>query len=69
MCSADEIQVVAVEELADHVGPEGEGNPPVVLPPSLHVFVWVRPQQVAQQAWNQPEAPVRPVTLPEVRNR
>lgn len=53
MCSTDEIQVVAVEELADNVGAEGEGNSPIILPPSLDVFIWVRPQQVAQQAWNQ----------------
>ena len=53
MCSADEVQVVTVEELADDVGPKGEGNPPIVLPPALDVFVWVRPQQVAQQAWRQ----------------
>ena len=47
----DEVQVVAVEELADHVGAEGEGDAAVVLPPALHVLVRVRPQQVTQQAF------------------
>lgn len=50
MGSADEVQVVAVEELADHVGSEREGDAAVVLSPALHVFVRVRPQQVAQEA-------------------
>lgn len=47
--SADEVQVVAVEELADHVGPEGEGHAAVVLSPALNVLIRVRPQQVTQQ--------------------
>lgn len=50
MGSADEVQVVAVEELADDVGAEREGDAAVVLSPALHVFVRVRPQQVAQEA-------------------
>lgn len=49
VCSADEVQVVAVEELADHVGSEGEGDAAIVLPPALNVFIRVGPQQVAQQ--------------------
>ncbi|TNN37121.1 hypothetical protein EYF80_052717 [Liparis tanakae] len=48
--SADEVQVVAVEELADHVGSEGEGDAAVVLPPTLNVLIRVRPQEVTQQA-------------------
>lgn len=50
MGSADEVQVVTVEELADDVGSEREGDAAVVLSPALHVFVRVRPQQVAQEA-------------------
>lgn len=50
MCSADEVQVVAVEELADHIGSKGEGDAAVVFPPALDVFVGVRPQQVTQEA-------------------
>lgn len=50
MGSADEVQVVAVEELADNVGAEREGDAAVVLSPALHIFVRVRPQQVAQEA-------------------
>lgn len=50
MGSADEVQIVAVQELADHIRPEGEGDAAVVLSPALDVFVRVGPQQVAQQA-------------------
>jgi len=39
--SADEVQVMAVEELADHVGPEGEGDPAVILSPALYILIWV----------------------------
>lgn len=50
MGSADQVQVVAVEELADYVGSEGEGDAAVVLSPALDVFVGVRPQQITQEA-------------------
>lgn len=52
MRPTDQVQVVTVEELADHIGTKGEGDSSIILPPALHVFVWIRPQQVAQQACN-----------------
>lgn len=55
MGSADEVQIVAVEELADHIRSEGEGDAAVVLSPALDVFVRVGPQQVAQQACREGE--------------
>ncbi len=51
--SADEVQVVAVEELADHIGPKGERDTAVVFSPALDVLVWVRPQQITQEAWRE----------------
>lgn len=48
--SADEVQVVAVEELADHISSECERDAAVVLSPALDVLVWVRPQQIAEEA-------------------
>lgn len=39
--SADKVQVVTVEELADHVGPKGEGDPAVILSPALYILIWV----------------------------
>ena len=51
MGSTDEVQVVAVQELADHIGSKGERDAAVVLSPALDIFVWVRPQQITQEAW------------------
>jgi len=50
MGAADEVHVMFVEELCDHVGAEGEGHAAVVLAPAQHVLVGVGPEQVAQQA-------------------
>lgn len=50
MGPADQVHVVFVEELCDHVGAKSEGDAAVVLTPAEHVFVRVGPQQVAQQA-------------------
>ena len=47
--TADEIHVVLVQELGDHVCAEGEGDAAVVLAPARHVLVGVGPQQVAQE--------------------
>jgi len=48
MGTADEVQVVPVEELCGDIRPEGEGHTSVVVSPALDVFVRVGPQQVAQ---------------------
>lgn len=50
MGPANEVHVVFVEELCDHVSAKSEGDAAVVLPPAEHIFIWVGPQQVAQQA-------------------
>lgn len=50
MGPTDEVHVVFVKELGDHVCTESEGDTAVVFAPSQHVFVRVGPQQVAQQA-------------------
>lgn len=50
MGSADQVQVVAIEELADHICPEGEGDSTVILSPALDILIWIWPQQVTQQA-------------------
>ena len=52
MRPTDEVQVMAVQELADHVSPKGEGDSSIILPPALYVFVWIRPQQVTQQTFS-----------------
>ena len=39
--SADQVQVVTVEELADHISSKSKGDTAVVLSPALDVLVWV----------------------------
>lgn len=52
MGSADQVQVMAVKELADNISPKGEGDSAVILSPALNIFIRVWPQQVTQQAWD-----------------
>lgn len=47
---ANQIQVMAVEELRDNVGTEGETHAAVILAPALHVLVWVRPKEITQKS-------------------
>ena len=39
--STYQVEVVFVEELGHHLGPEGEADPPVVLAPAHRVLVGV----------------------------
>ena len=48
MRTANEIEIVSVEELGDAVGPKCETDTATVLAPTLHVLVRVRPQDMAQ---------------------
>lgn len=50
MGPTNEVHVMFVEELCDHVGAKREGDPTVILTPAQHIFVWVSPQQVTQEA-------------------
>lgn len=50
MSPTNKVHVMFVEELCDHIGTKSEGDATVVLAPAQHVFVWVGPQQVAQEA-------------------
>lgn len=50
MGPTNKVHVVFVEELGDHVGAKGEGDPAVVLTPAQHILVRVGPQQVAEEA-------------------
>ena len=50
MSSANEVQVVSVEELGDHVGSKCETHSPVVLSPALDILVRVRPEQITEQS-------------------
>lgn len=49
MRSAYQVKVVFVEELGDHLRPEGEAHAPVILAPAHGVLVRVWPQEVAEE--------------------
>jgi hypothetical protein len=48
--SADQIQIMPIEELGYNILTKGEGNTTIILPPSIDVLIGVTPQQVTQQA-------------------
>ena len=45
--AANQLEVVLLEKLGNLVGPERPRHPAVVLPPSHHVLIRIRPEQVA----------------------
>lgn len=49
MGTADQIQVVLVQEFGHHLGAKCKGHTPVVLPPAQDVLVGVRPEQITQE--------------------
>lgn len=48
--SADKVQVVAVQELTDHISSKCKWDTAVILSPALDILVGVRPKQVAKKA-------------------
>lgn len=50
MGATDQIQVMFVEELCHHFWSKGEWDAPVVLSPAKDILVWIRPEQVTQEA-------------------
>lgn len=50
MGPTNEVHIVFVEELGDHVCAKSEGDAAVVLTPAQHILVRVSPQQVAEEA-------------------
>lgn len=49
MGTADQIQVVLVQEFGHHLGTKGKRHTPVILPPAQNILVWVRPEQITQE--------------------
>lgn len=48
--SADQIHVVFLQEARDDVWAEGEGHATVILRPAGNILVWIRPEEIAQEA-------------------
>lgn len=49
--STDQIQIMTIQKFTDHISTKSERDPTIIFTPTLHIFVWVRPQQVTQQAF------------------
>lgn len=49
MGTADQIQVVLVQEFGYHLRAKGKRYTPVILPPAQNILVWVRPEQITQE--------------------
>lgn len=49
MSTADEVQVVSVQELGYDVRTEGEGHTAVVLSPAGDILVRIGPEQIAEE--------------------
>lgn len=51
MSSTDQIQIMTIQEFTDHISTKSERDPTIIFTPALHIFVWVRPQQVTEQTF------------------
>lgn len=51
MSSTDQIQIMTIQEFTDHISTKSERDPTIIFTPTLHIFVWVRPQQVTEQTF------------------
>lgn len=49
MSPADEVEIVLLEELGDHIGPKSIRHTPVVQAPTELILVRIRPKQIAQK--------------------
>jgi len=45
------VKIMSIQELAHYVSTKCKRDSTIIFAPALHVFVRVRPQQIAQQAW------------------
>lgn len=50
MCSTNQVEVVFFQETMNNLLAEKETDPPFGLSPSLHILIWICPEQVAKQS-------------------
>ena len=50
MSTTYEIHIVSIEELGNNISAESKRDTTIVLTPSLHVLVWIGPEEIAQEA-------------------
>lgn len=51
MSSTNQIQIMTVQEFADNISSKSEGDSTVIFTPTLHILIWIRPQQVTEQTF------------------
>lgn len=49
MSSANQVQVMSIEEFADNIWAKCKWHSAVIFSPSLYILVWIRPQQITEQ--------------------
>jgi hypothetical protein len=50
MSSTHKIKIVSSEELCHNILSEGKGHSTIVLTPTNDIFIWISPQQIAEEA-------------------
>ena len=50
MGSADQIHVVGLQEVGHNVLAKHKADSSLILVPAVHLFLWVGPEKIAQQA-------------------
>ena len=51
MCPADQIEIMLLTKHLHVIRTEGERDSSFIFTPTLGVFVWVRPQEIAKKTW------------------
>jgi len=49
MSAAYQIHIMLLQESGNDIGPKGEGDTSVVLAPTCDIFIWVRPEEIAEK--------------------
>lgn len=53
MSSANQVQVMSIEEFADNIWAKRKWYSTVILSPTLNILIWIRPQQITEQTCNE----------------
>jgi len=48
--STNKIEIVTVQEFRHHIGTKSKAHASVILAPALYIFVWIGPEEVAEEA-------------------
>ena len=48
--AANQVHIVLLQKPGDNVGAKSERDAAIILTPASNIFIWIRPQQVTEQA-------------------